>query len=208
MDRCPNCGWEIQFGTTCYNCVGREQDAKRHGGKPINPNWRRKYRSSNTLKSNEKSKRVKKRKKEPTGPKMGVSVNRRSQRMGINRFLHDVYGKNYLLSDILRKRGFTKNQIQALKRQTLEPFIDDVVEGWIYILKKQLSWQLAETVRFYYELEGSGQSTIKLYEWSDSQEKRYLSEGVKTLGLPSIRTKLENKVISAAKKNLKSQRRK
>lgn len=218
MERCPKCGWKIEFGVTCYNCIGREQDAKRYGGKAISSTWRQKYGRKPQIYSHKNdsinvkptlAKRIKPKPfKKVVAPskianKYEIKVDRHLQRKGINRFLHDIYQKEYYLSDMLNDHGFTNNQIDILKRKKLYSFIDETVVNWLVLLKGHLSQQSVDIIRFHYKLEGR----IRIHEKSNYRSDKYvekrLRESLKLLRSSSIKKKLSNKTAFVAKKLLK-----
>ncbi len=87
-------------------------------------------------------------------------IDTRHMRRGINRMLPQIYGREILISDILRTSGFKKMTIRQLNTMHIEQFIKTLVAAWRSWWRTELyTTEMAVLVRRF-GLDGHAPSTI------------------------------------------------
>lgn len=127
MERCPVCGFELPEGPnkTCYNCLGREKEARRYGSRrPLSPLKEKKlYRQgSGPMRGSTIDARLARVK--PAAGKLALTpASERTLRQGINHLLEDIYHEQRYLSQMLRDGGASAEEISRLRKNCLAPFL-------------------------------------------------------------------------------------
>jgi hypothetical protein len=132
-------------------------------------------------------------------------------RIGINRFLADVYRGEWLLSNVLRQRGISQQDIQQLRLAHLDKFISTLIVQWRIWLKALLPAQQYQVINRYYNFVGqainpSQQLVAFSRETGTPLAKVWQlhQDALQRLRQPLARQKLEMIIVRAAKIILES----
>ena len=197
---CPKCGATIQdeLNPTCYNCLRIDNEVKRYGRHRSTAPYRHRSQASSSVESGR-----------PQSPAQAVPSDEatpeahRWQRQGINRLLHDMYGSDTYLSDILHENGLSSIQIELLRNRHLDNYLDRLVQELRAWLKKIFPWQHYETLCHLYQLHGrpatEAAALLEAYNIPSSKLEALQRVCLRQLRLPSRRQELEKRVVSVAR---------
>ena len=122
-------------------------------------------------------------------------------RQGINRLLADIYGRSYLLSDILRRRGVSQADIARIHEQRLADFLDELLAVWRAAFAGELVQGGWHVITRSYGLDGNAPAPTKRLAQELAVSRQVImgirSQTLRALRAPTSRGRLESMAEAA-----------
>jgi len=206
MERCPVCGFELPEGPnkTCYNCLGREKEARRYGSRrPLSPLKEKKlYRQgSGPMRGSTIDARLARVK--PAGGNELTPAGERTLRQGINHLLEDIYHEQRYLSQMLRDGGASAEEISRLRKNCLAPFLARLIPAWRNLWAKTIGKGAGELVCRWYGLDGqppAGAAALaKEFGLPEGEVRLAIERALQTLRFSSKKQELERVTVEVGR---------